>query len=873
MRRKKSHPPKIAGWIIKHTADYEENFAIRGDFDEEFYEIVRAKGALFARLWFWRQCLRSLPVFIKDMIYWRFVMLKNYLKIAFRSLKKHKVYSIINISGLAIGMAVCVLISMWILNEVSFDRFHEKADRICRLTMDIEVGSLLHTPVSLTAAGPALVQEFPEVVTAARVDRPNRATVKVDDRIYQEADVGFAENAIFEIFTFPFISGDPKTALEAPNTVVITESMAKKYFGEEDPLGRILRFDNARDFSVTGVVADIPANSHYRFNMLRSFRTHIATGNVSDDMWFDVRFFTYLLLDEHTTPEQLERKLPGFIDRHIGEGLKATGGSATFFLQPLKKIHLYSDFERDISANGDITYIYLFAAIALFVLLIAGINFINLSTARSTTRAREVGMRKTLGAIRSRLIGQFLGESMLHSFLAMGLAVVLIRLFLPFFNSVIGSDLTLNFFQKPWLMAAFLGMALMVGVFAGSYPSLILSSFPPVQVLKGVLKPGGSHSRLRKILVVFQFAVSIALIASTMIVYNQIIFMKNKELGFDKEHVVLLPGLRENLRKSYSSIRSELINLSGVVDVGASDLVPSRGHLIGTYLPEGFADDQVLTMDYMNVDAHYIPTMGIDVIEGRNFSEEFATDPDQSVLINEAAAKKIGWEEPVGKRFVFRPPPGSDGDTTYLSVIGVVKDFHLQSLRERIEPLIIFYDTDSIGTMSVRIAADKTQHTLDLLEKKWKELDPNRPFPYLFLDDSFDGLYRQEDRLKAIIFTFSLLAVLIGCLGLFGMAAFTAEQRTKEIGIRKVLGASVPGIIRLLAKELVLLVILANVIALPVAYFVMHRWLQNFVYRMDVHPIIFVLAAVISLSIALITVSYQAIRAALANPVDSLRYE
>ncbi len=873
MTTNKSHPPRVAGWILKHTARYEENFSIIGDFEEEFQEIAREKSTFFARLWYWRQCVRSLPVFIKDSVYWRFIMLKNYMKIAFRSLKKHKSYSFINISGLAIGMAVCMLILMWILNELSYDRFHEKADRICRVTMDIEVGSTLHTPVSLTEAGPALVQDFAEVITAARVDRPRRISVKYKDKIYQEADVGFAENAIFDIFTFAFVSGDPKTALEAPNTVVITESVAEKYFGDSDPLGKILRFNNESDFSVTGVVKDVPPNSHFRFNMLRSFQTLMANGSVRDDMWFDLRFFTYLLLDEFTDPEQLEQKLPAFIDNHLGDTLKATGGSATLFLQPLKKIHLYSDFERDISANSDITYVYLFSAIAIFVLLIAGINFVNLSTARSATRAQEVGMRKTLGAIRSRLIGQFLGESMIHSILAMGLAIVLIKMFLPFFNNVVGSEMDLNFFQSPWLLAAFLGMASIVGVCAGSYPAFVLSSFPPVKVLKGLFKGGGSHSRFRKILVVFQFSISIALIAATIIVYKQIIFMKNTELGFNKEHVVIIPRMSETLRKSYRSIRSEMLDLSGVVDVGASDLVPSRGHLIGTFLPEGFADDQVLAMDYMNVDAHYIPTMGMEIIEGRNFSEDFATDPDESVLINETAAKKIGWENPLGKRFVFRPPPNSGGKITYVSVIGVVKDFHMQSLRERIEPLIIFNDYESLLTFSIRIASDNIPYTMSLLEKKWKELDPNRPFQFLFLDDSYDRLYRQEDRLKTITFYFSFLAVLIGCLGLFGMASFTAEQRTKEIGIRKVLGASVPGIVLLLAKESVLLVIVANLIALPMAYFAMTRWLQSFAYRMDIHLLIFVLTAVISLSIALITVSYQALRAALADPVDSLRYE
>jgi len=800
-------------------------------------------------------------------------MLKNYLKIAFRSLKRHKGYSFINISGLAIGMAVCMLISIWILNELSYDRFHEKADRICRITIDLELGSTLHAPVSLTAAGPALEFDFPEVITAARIDRPNRVSVKYEDRLFQEADVSYAENAIFDIFTFPFVSGDPKTALEAPYSVVVTESMARKYFGDEDPLGKILRFNNEKDFSVTGVVEDVPPNSHFRFNMLRSFQTLIAEGDVRDDMWFDLRFYTYLLLDAHVDAKKLEQKLPGFADKYLGKALKASGGSIQMHLQPLKSIHLYSDFERDISTNSDIATVYLFSGIALFVLLIAGINFINLSTARSATRAQEVGMRKTLGAVRNRLIGQFLGESLINSLIAMALAIMLIQLSLPLFNSVIGSELALNIVQTPWLISGFLGLAVIVGMFAGSYPAFFLSSYNPVQVLKGHRKAGGVNSRLRRILVIFQFAISIGLIAGTIVVYKQIVFMKNKELGFDKEQVVIIPQMTENLRKSYRSIRTELLSLPGVIDVGASDLVPSRGHLIAPFLPEGFPDDQRMTMDYMDVDDHYIPMMGMEVVAGRNFSEDFATDPEESVIINETAAKKIGWDNAVGKRFVFRPPPDSGGEVFYVSVIGVVKDFHLHSLRQRIDPLIIFFDYDSLLTLSIRIASDNIPHTVGLLEKKWKELDPNRPFNFLFLDDSFDSLYRKEERLKNITFYFSFLAVFIGCLGLFGMASFTAEQRTKEIGIRKVLGASVPRIVCLLAKEFVLLVVVANLIAIPVAYFAMNRWLQSFAYRMAIHPLVFVLSTALSLSIALITVSYQAVQAALSNPADSLRYE
>jgi putative ABC transport system permease protein len=873
MKRRQYHPPRIAGWVLRKTVRYDENFAIFGDFDEEFQEVIRNRGVLLARLWYWWHCLRSLPVFIKDSVYWSSIMFGNYLKIAFRSLKKHKGYSFINISGLAIGMAVCILILMWVQNELSYDRYHERADRICRVTMDLEVGSTLHTPVSLTAAGPALVRDFPEVLHSSRILPPNRVAVRYEDKIFQETRVGYAENAVFEIFTFPFVSGDPKTALEASYSVVITESMAKKYFSEEDPLGKVLRFNNEEDFAVTGVVKDIPSNSHFRFNMLRSFQTFIKEGDVSDDQWFDVRFFTYLLLDENVDIRNLEQKLPAFIDKYLGEAMKASGGSIKLFLQPLKRIHLYSDFERDMAPNSDITYVYLFSGIALFVLLIASINFINLSTARSATRAQEVGMRKTLGAIRSRLIGQFLGESLLYSLLSMVLALVLLKLSLPLFSTVVGRDLNLNLLQAPVLLAVILGMAVVVGVFAGSYPAFFLSSFQPVRVLKGLLKVGGSSSRFRRVLVVFQFAISITLIVGTLIVYKQIVYMKNKELGFNKDHVVAIPRMSDVMRKSYHSVRAELLSLPGVIDVGASDRVPSRGNLISSFLPEGFPDDQRQTLDYMNVDTNYIPTMGIEIIAGRNFSDELATDQDESVLINETTARKLGWENPIGKRFVFRPPPGQEGETTYTTVIGVVKDFHLQSLREKIDPLVIFYDYDNLYTFSIRIAAENIMHTMDLLKKKWGELDPDRPFHYYFLDDALEDLYRSEERLKNITFYFSFLAIFIGCLGLFGMASFTAEQRTKEIGIRKVLGASVSGIVRLLAKEFLILVAVANLIAWPVAYWAMSRWLESFAYRTGLDPMIFVLSAVLALAIALITVSYQAIRAAISNPVDALRYE
>ena len=800
-------------------------------------------------------------------------MLKNYLKIAFRNLKRYKGYSFINIAGLAIGMAVCVLIMIWAQDELSYDQFHEKRDRVYRLIMDIQAGINLHTPLSLTPAAKAIVRDFPEVINAVRISRPSRVTMKYEDKVFQEEMVGYAENSIFDIFTFPFVSGDSKSALETAYSIVITESMAKKYFGSENPLGKILRIDNEQDYAVTGVVKDIPQNSHFTFNMLRSFETLYKEKDVNDDRWLDIRFYSYLLLDKQADAGELEQKLPAFVDKYMGQRLKAIGGSLKFFLQPLVQIHLYSDFEQDISVNGDIAYVILFSGIALFILIIAGINFINLSTARSATRAKEVGMRKTLGAVRSRLIGQFLGESLIYSYLAMILSVVLLKLFIPLFNGLIGRELSANFIQAPWLIAVFMGLAAFIGVFAGSYPAFFLSSFQAVSVLKGRIKAGASNSRFRRSLVVFQFAISVALIIGTLTVYKQIVFMKNRKLGFDKEYVIVISGMNDSMRKSYRSIRNELMNLPGVVDVGASDIVPSRGRLVAPFLPEGFAENQVQTMDYLDVDAHYIPAMGMEIATGRNFSEDFGTDPDESVIINETAAKKFGWDDPVGKKFIFRTGEGSDRKTINMSVIGVVKDFHMRSLRERIEPLIIFYDYSSLRSFSIRIASDNIVHTMSLLEKKWNEFEPNKPFNYLFLDDAFDSQYRGEEKFRNITLYFSLLAIFIGCLGLFGLASFTAEQRTKEIGIRKVLGATNLNIVYLISKEYTWLVLLANIIAWPVAYYAMNRWLQNFAYRINIGLWTFLLAGALAFVIALLTVSFQAIKAALANPVDSLRYE
>jgi putative ABC transport system permease protein len=539
----------------------------------------------------------------------------------------------------------------------------------------------------------------------------------------------------------------------------------------------------------------------------------------------------------------------------------------------LKRIHLHSDFRGDIAAQGDILYVYLFSAIALFVLVIACINFVNLSTARSTARAKEVGMRKTLGALRQKLVGQFLGESLVYSLLSLVLAVGLILLAKPWFSAVAGRDLSLDVLRAPWLVPGFLGLAILVGVAAGGYPAFFLSSFHPVRVLRGGTRIGSKNILFRRVLVVTQFVISVALIIGTLVISKQLTYMKTTNLGFEKNHVVVLPRLDDVMPTSYETLRNEFRNLPGVLDVGASSLVPGRGIIKSVFQPEGFSQEQSQPMDIRNIDPGFLSALGIGIAAGRNFSEDLATDRTESVLINETAARKFGWGDPVGKQFIVSPDQNSTGEEFRLNVVGVIRDYHSTSLREKIDPMILFYDPTRCTSFAIRIAPAGIPKTLGLIKDKWKEILPQKPFDSFFLDDSFDSQYRAEERIGNLTLRFSLLAILISCLGLFGIASYTTEQRTKEIGIRKVLGASGGVIVRMLSKEYLILVAVGNLIAWPAAYLMMRSWLDNFAYRTSVTFWIFLAAAFLSLAVALLTVSYQSVRAARTNPVKSIRYE
>ena len=798
-------------------------------------------------------------------------MLKNYIKVALVNLRKHKAFSFINIIGLAIGIACCILITSYVFHELSYDRYHAKADRIYRLHSDLKIsGDHLRIPKSSPPMGKYLVENYPEVLSAVRFRGPMRLPVRSREKLYYVNRFFFADNSVFEMFDFRLIKGNPQTALKAASTCIITEDTAKKYFSDEEPIGKVLNVNNDWDLTVTGVVKNIPRNSHFGFDMLCSFETYAQENKRDMQYWLSINNYTYILLQEGYDGKLLEQKFPAMVEKIIGQMLKYVKGEYLLTLMPLTKIHLHSNLMQEIAGNSDMTYVYIFSVIALFILAIACINFMNLSTARSANRAREVGLRKVLGANRRKIIVQFLAESVFTSLISLIIGLFLFEMALPLFRSLSGVELRINYTASPWLIPSLIGLAVLVGLAAGSYPAFFLSSFQPVRVLKGIFKSGIGNARFRSVLVIVQFTISVVLIAGTFIVFNQLNYMKNKRLGFQKEQVVVIPISDESTLESLRPLRAELSRHNEIVSVAAASHVPGETTYFNPYIPEGYSLEEMQYMGGLDVDHEFIPTMGIEMAAGRNFSADLQTDMEQSCIINETAAKKFGWDKPVGKTIREMTESAKARETT---VIGVVKDFHFESLHKQISPLFISYTAHAINSLCVRITSDNIPKTLAFLGEKISQFDPHRPFEYAFLDDSFDAQYRSEERLGRIFSYFSILAIFIACLGLFGLASFTAEQRTKEIGIRKVLGATVSGIIVLLSKEFTKWVLIANAIAWPLAYYFSNKWLQSFAYRTNITLMTFLFAAIISFLIALLTVSYQALKAATANPVKSLRYE
>jgi putative ABC transport system permease protein len=711
--------------------------------------------------------------------------------------------------------------------------------------------------------GPALAKEFPEIAGFVRFYHPfwvDKWPVFINGRCFYEENLFFSDASIFEVFTFPLVRGDPQTALKEPNSIVLSEETASKYFGQEDPMGKVLTIDNQVEAKVTGIARDCPQNSHFRFDLLVSFTSNPEKWALNN--WRTHNFYTYVLFQKETDPLGFREKLAAFIKKHFGD-VK----NEKLAVQPLTDIHLHSrNFNYEMANNnGDAAYIYILSAVAVFILLIACINFMNLTTARSSGRAKEVGLRKVIGADRANLVRQFLGESLVFSFLALLLALALVAFVLPLTNHFTDKNISLIQSHPILIGLSFLGLAALVGILAGSYPAFFLSAFRPAQVMKGRAGTGSRGILFRRILVVAQFSISVILMVGTLVISKQLRYCQRKNLGFVKDNVVVLPVWDMHSKSTFQSLKNQLLTIPQIIGVTGSEAVPGRDVGVRGMLPEGNTWNP---RNSLFVAYDFFETYGIEIKEGRGFSLDFPSDTDDAYVVNEAAVKDFGWSSPLGKKLIWRGDRNGKG-----YVIGVVKDFHYKSLHQMIEPLVIQLDPNACSFVSIRIKTTDVLATIKSIQKTWRAVNPNRPFEYYFLDQNYDRLYRAEKRTGTLIGCFTFLALFISGLGLFGLVSYAAEQRSKEIAVRKVLGASLPNIMSLLSQELVLWVLASNIIAWPVAYYVMSRWLQNFAYRTSIGLGTFILAALSTLIIAFLTVSFQTFRAALANPIHSLRHE
>lgn len=811
-------------------------------------------------------------------------MISNYLKIAWRNLLKNKAFSIINIAGLAIGLACFMLISLYVADELSYDRYNEKADRIYRVNADVRMGgSELHLSVASDMVGATMKKDYPQVEQFVRFYNSNGSKlIKKGNQFIDEQAVTHVDSTLFDVFTLPAIAGNTKTALNEPNTVVLTKTAALKYFGTVDAVGKTIETNDSKSklYKVTAVIQDIPKNSHFNFDLFFSmdnvdypFGTHLS-----------MNFQTYLLLRPGTDYKEFQKNFKQYLAKYVVpqakeimninsmEEFEQSGNKLELSLIPVTDIHLRSDRFPELGRNSSIQYVYIFSAVALFILLIACINFMNLSTARSSSRAKEVGIRKVLGTDKKALIGQFLTESVMMSVIALVFALVIAFLVMPLFNDISGKSFTFSN-SLNLSRALVLGpIPVVVGILAGSYPAFYLSAFQPIAVLKGKVNAGFKRSSLRNVLVVVQFATSIILIFGTIIIYRQLNYIQNKKLGFNKDQVLLIQGTAA-LENNVDAFRTEVSKLSGVKMSSFAGYLPISN---SSRSDDSFSKDPVMdsknafNMQTWNVDYDYVNTLGMEIIKGRNFSREFGSD-STAIIINESTAKILGYEDPIGKKVYSLESMGSS-KLVPSTIIGVVRNFHFESLRQTIGPLCMRLGYNKWET-AFKISTANVKPLLAQVESKWRSMAPGMPFQYRFLDESFNSMYRDEQRIGKLAMTFSFLAIFIACLGLFGLATYMAEQRMKEIGVRKVLGASVSDIASMLSKDFLKLVLISSLIAFPIAWYAMNKWLMDFAFRVSIAWWVFVAAAVVALVIAIVTVSFQSIKAALSNPINSLRNE
>ena len=808
-------------------------------------------------------------------------MIRNYIKTAYRSLSKNRGFTLLNVLGLAVGLATCLLIVFYVADELGFDRFNKKFDRIYRVDEEIKYnGDLSHEAVCPAPLAATLSGQFPEIENTVRFRQAGSFQVRKGTQNIHEDYVTYCDNSIFKVFTLPLAYGNAGIALTEPNEVVLTESMARKYFNRPDVVGETLVFNDGKPFKITAVIKDIPLQSHFHFDFFISMPT---LDESRENTWLSSNFQTYLLLKQGAGPAKIAAALPKIVHDYVGSQLQAalhtsienfekSGNRFNMSLTPLADIHLRSNKNAEMGQNGNIQYVYIFSAVALFILLIACVNFINLSTARSAGRAREVGVRKVLGSPRKYLVYQFLTEAIIVTFAATLIAVMAAYLLLPLFNQISGKQLAATPHLLLVISPALLAVILVIGSLAGAYPALYLSAFQPIQVLKGKIAGGFRNSNLRSFLVVFQFAISIFLIIGTLVIYNQLKFIQNKDLGYKRDQVLMVYNV-SSLGDGARILKQEVKQLAGVRNATLTGFTPVNGwRNNGSVFKDHSMNARQGTLTQLwDVDPDYIPTMGMTVISGRNFSDKMATD-SSAMIINESAARLLGLTNPLNQP-LYRPQDDFGRQFKSYHVIGVVRDFNFSSLRDYIGPLILRYEPNN-ADLSVKVSGENSALAIAQIRTIWNKLSPNQQFSYGFLNEDFNNLYRSEQRMGSLSLVFTSLAIIIACLGLFGLAAYAAEQRTKEIGIRKVLGAQVSGIVRLLSLDFIKLVIIAIVAATPAAWWVMQKFfLQGFVYRTTIQWYIPALAGTIVIIIAFATVSYQSIKAAMNNPVDSLRSE
>ncbi len=879
MTGKYKNPSGTVKRLLKILLRDSDHNAIIGDFDEIYCNLYDSRGKIYAYLWYWRQVFVSIPDFITGLTYRTGGMVKNYLTISFRNIKRQKVYTLLNLSGLAIGMACCILIMFYVIYEMSYDKYHSNADNIYRMTDYCTMaGNSYHYAVAPGAPAPVFAEEIPDIRSFVRIfnfqgSDEQQAMISIDNKNFEQNGILIADSTFYEVFSGEFIFGDPAEVLDEPGSAVLTQETAEKIFGSENPIGKVLNISSfpVREVRITGIVKDIPENSHFSYKVLISsssikgrFRKALM------EEWLNITNYTYFLLEENADTEHVEKKMADIFENHSGQESRETGIMKEFLLQRLTDIHLKSHLESEQRANGNILYVYSFSIIAFFILCIACINFMNLLTARSAKRAKEIGLRKVLGAKRKQLIIQFLMESFLMTAAGLGIGSVIVAFVLPAFAGFTGIDPGYAVLNSGAFFIIIPVMMIFTGLLGGLYPAVFLTGYIPAKVMKGnFLRSMGKRPVLRNILVAFQFTISASLIAGTLIVADQLDFMKNMDLGFKNDQVLVVAVKESSTVRNFKNIKNELSSNPGINEVSFSSSIPGMRMGVCAFVPEGFSESETFLMDTYYVDEDFFITYEMSLIYGRNFSPEISTDADRSFIINETAAERMGFgSDAVGKE-LSNLTNGRQG-----KIIGIISDYHHRSLKEAVEPMVLGYRSGGGPRISIRIGTENILETISYLEDKWKKFEPNRSFTFYFLDEYFNTQYSAEERMSRIFGYFTFLAILIACLGVIGLSSYTAEQRRKEIGIRKVLGASIETLMLGFSRNFLILALISNTISIPVTYFLIgNYWLDNFAFRTNIGVGVFLITASVLTLIVLLTVSYQSLKTAYTNPVDSIKHE